>query len=139
MQEIVVCPSCGAKNRLGRARPGTAPVCGKCGAPLPWVVEASDATFDREIAAPVPVLVDFWAPWCGPCRMVSPELEALATENPGRLKVVKLNIDENPATAGRFRVQSIPMLILFSGGQPVQTMIGAQPRHAILARIQPYL
>ncbi len=139
MQAIVTCPSCGAKNRLGTGRPGKAPVCGKCGTALPWVVDATDATFQAETTAPVPVLVDFWAPWCGPCRMVAPVLEQIAAENPGRIKIVKVNVDENPETARRFRVQSIPMLVLFSGGRPVETMVGAQPKASILSRIAPYL
>jgi thioredoxin len=102
-------------------------------------VVANDAAFAREIAAPVPVLVDFWAPWCGPCRVVAPVLEELANELAGRLKIVKLNVDENPATAGGFRIEGIPTLILFRDGQPVERIVGALPKQALLARIQPHL
>ena len=139
MDETVVCRSCGAKNRLRPGETGKAPVCGRCRAPLPWLVEAGDGNFDAEIQAPVPVLVDFWAPWCGPCRMVAPVLEQLAEEYAGRLKIVKVNVDRAPATAARFRIQSIPTLTLFVGGRPAETMIGAQPKAAIVQRLARYL
>ncbi len=139
MPDITTCPACGAKNRVGTPPAGKTPACGRCGAPLPWLVVANDAAFAREIAAPVPVLVDFWAPWCGPCRVVAPVLEELANELAGRLKIVKLNVDENPATAGGFRIEGIPTLILFRDGQPVERIVGALPKQALLARIQPHL
>jgi thioredoxin 1 len=81
----------------------------------------------------VPVLVDFWAPWCGPCRQVAPELEAIAKEYAGRAKVVKVNVDENPEVAARYGVQSIPMIGLFAGGELKKQVVGARPRHAIVA------
>ncbi len=87
----------------------------------------SDSTFAQAIAGPVPVLVDFWAPWCGPCRMVAPVVEQLAQEFAGRAVVAKLNVDENPQTAGRYRVMSIPTLAIFKQGRLVETLVGAQP------------
>ncbi len=139
MADVVACPSCGAKNRVGTPPAGKTPACGKCGAALPWLITATDATFDREIKAPVPVVVDCWAPWCGPCRMVAPVLEELSRDLAGKLKVVKLNVDENPLTAGRFRIQSIPTLLVFKGGLLVDQIIGAMPKQALLARLNPYL
>ena len=139
MAGVVACPSCGAKNRVGTPPAGKTPACGKCGAALPWLITATDATFDREIKAPVPVVVDCWAPWCGPCRMVAPVLEELSRDLAGKLKVVKLNVDENPLTAGRFRIQSIPTLLVFKGGLLVDQIIGAMPKQALLARLNPYL
>jgi thioredoxin 2 len=123
---IVVCPSCAKKNRVPAVAEG-APKCGNCHQPLPWVVDAAASEFDAAIGASVPVLVDFWAPWCGPCRMVSPAVEAQARERAGHLKVVKLNIDDAPDVASRFGVQSIPLLMLVRDGEEVDRQIGAVP------------
>lgn len=95
-------------------------------------VDLNDETFERETATGL-TLVDFWAPWCGPCRIIAPVIEELAGEYAGRVKVAKLNVDENPATQGRYRVMSIPTLILFRDGQPVEGLIGAQPKRALEA------
>jgi thioredoxin 2 len=136
---IVSCPSCGAKNRLKAPPAGTLPTCGRCGASLPWLVTGVDATFERDVQAPVVVLVDMWAPWCGPCRMVAPVLEELSRELAGRLKVVKLNVDENPVTASRYRVQSIPTLLLFRRGELVDQVVGAMPKGPLRQRLEAYL
>src|SRR6201996_7292571 len=103
---IIVCPNCGTKNRL-RPQPTGVPRCSVCHTLLPWIVDASAAEFDQQITASVPVLVDFWAPWCGPCRMVSPVVERVGRSMAGRLKVVKLNTDEAQDVAARYAVQGI--------------------------------
>jgi thioredoxin 1 len=95
----------------------------------------TDATFDRTVNAPGPVLVDFWAPWCGPCRMVGPSVERLAREYAGRAVVAKLNVDENQATSQRFGVQGIPTLLIFKGGKVVDQIVGAQPYDALNQRL----
>lgn len=136
---VVACPSCGAKNRLKVPPPGTVARCGRCGTALPWLVTATDASFAAEVDAAVPVLVDMWAPWCGPCRTVAPVLEELSRELAGRLKVVKLNVDDNPVTAGRFGVQSIPTLLVFKGGRLVDTVVGAMPKGPLRQRLAPHL
>jgi thioredoxin 1 len=101
------------------------------------VTEVTDNNFQAEvIESEVPVLVDFWAPWCGPCRRVSPVVEEIAKEQGGELKVVKLNIDENQETAIQFNVMSIPTLILFRNGQPDKTVIGAYPKRMIEANLE---
>ena len=128
---IVACPQCGAKNRLGTGTSAKTPRCGRCRDALPWLVDATDASFDGESRAPVPVLVDLWAPWCGPCRMVAPVLEELAKERAGRLKVLKVNVDENPGLAARFNARSIPMLVLMKDGAEVETVVGAQPKASL--------
>lgn len=137
--DIVICPNCKAKNRLKTPPKGQLPVCGKCGQHLPWLVKANDTTFATEIDAAVPVLVDFWAEWCGPCRAIAPVLEDLSKELSGKLKIVKLNVDENPRTSEQFRVQSIPMLIVFKQAKPVDTFVGAMPKRAMLERLGPHL
>jgi len=93
------------------------------------VAEVSDGTFENEvIESPQPVLVDFWAPWCGPCRMIAPVVEELAVENSGSAKVVKLNIDESPAAAQKYGVSSIPTLMVFKNGEAVERLVGVQPK-----------
>lgn len=135
---VIQCPNCGTKNRVRATREGV-PRCSACQTLLPWIVEASAGTFDEEIAASVPVLVDFWAPWCGPCRMVSPLVERLAHEHAGHLKVVKLNVDEAPAVAGRYGVQGIPLLVLIRDGAEVARQVGAVPLPQLQAWLAPHL
>jgi thioredoxin 2 len=131
--DIVVCAGCGRKNRVPAAAPGMAH-CGSCRQPLPWITEAGDDDFD-EVAtgSPLPALVDLWAPWCGPCRMVSPALERLARDRAGRCKLVKVNVDEAPAVARRFQVQGIPCLVLLARGREVGRQVGAAPEHHLRA------
>ena len=101
--------------------------------------EVTDANFQAEvIEADTPVLVDFWAPWCGPCRVVGPVLEEIAAEREG-LKIVKLNVDENQQTAAKFEVLSIPTMILFKGGEPAKKIIGAYPKKRLEAELEPAL
>jgi thioredoxin 2 len=124
---LIRCPHCGRRNRVPAVANGT-PRCGNCHQALPWIVDAGDDDF-AEIAeaAAVPVLVDLWAPWCGPCRMVSPALEQLATELAGRLKLVKVNVDNSPRLQQRFSVQSIPTLLLLRNGSVAARQVGAAP------------
>jgi thioredoxin 2 len=130
---VVTCPNCGKKNRVLAAAQGV-PRCGQCHKPLPWMVDADDETFAQVAeAATIPVLVDLWAPWCGPCRMVSPALETLATERRGRLKLVKVNSDVAPRTSQRFGVQAIPTLVLLKDGEVVDKQVGAAPAPALRA------
>ena len=104
------------------------------------VSEVTDNNFQAEvIESDVPVLVDFWAPWCGPCRMVAPVVEEIAKEREGELKVVKMNTDENQQTALAFNIMSIPTLILFRNGQPAKTVIGAYPKRRLEAELEPAL
>jgi thioredoxin 2 len=135
---ILVCAACGKRNRIV-ARDRGAPHCGSCGATLPWLVTGTDATFDAEARAAVTVLVDLWAPWCGPCRFVGPILEQLARELAGRLKVVKVNVDENPALASRFQATSIPTLVVLRDGKQVDRVVGALPKQDLVARLTPFL
>jgi thioredoxin 1 len=103
-------------------------------------VAVSDASFENEVAkAAQPVLVDFWAEWCGPCRMIAPILENIADEYAGSLKITKLDVDNNPQTAMKYGVQSIPTLLLFKDGEPVERLIGYMPKERLLSRIRPYL
>jgi thioredoxin 2 len=102
-------------------------------------VDAGDASFDTEADASLPVVVDLWAPWCGPCRFVSPILAELARDYRGRLKVVKVNVDDNPATARRYEAFSIPTMMLLRDGQPVDRIVGAMPKEQLVARIAPHL
>ncbi|MCC6179146.1 MAG: thioredoxin [Chloroflexi bacterium] len=103
-------------------------------------VAVTDSTFQNEvIESQTPVLVDFWAEWCQPCRMIAPHLEKIANDQDGKLKVVKLNVDENPKTMGEFRIRGIPTLILFKGGQPVDTIVGFSSEKAILERVEKHL
>jgi len=129
---IVTCPNCGKRNRV-RPTPAGVPQCAVCGTKLPWSVEADRESFDAETTASVPVIVDFWAPWCGPCRMVSPAVERMAETNVGRLKVVKLNVDEAPDIAARFGVQGIPLLVLLQDGREVDRLVGAVPEPQLKA------
>jgi thioredoxin 2 len=135
---IVTCPACGARNRL-RPHATAIPRCARCKAPLPWLVDAEAGTFDDEVRAPVPVIVDFWAPWCGPCRMVSPALERLAQERAGDVKVVKLNVDEAPELASQYRAMSIPTLVVMRDGEEVDRVVGALPPPELERRLAPAL
>jgi thioredoxin 1 len=103
------------------------------------LIKASDQTFGDVIAGDTPVLVDFWAEWCGPCRMIAPILEDLSTEYAGKLRIAKLNVDENPQTAMQYDVMSIPTLIVYSGGAERKRIVGARPKHALVAELGEFI
>jgi thioredoxin 2 len=137
------CLSCGATNRVPRDKlaQGLTPKCGRCKQPLRLATAApvtvTDTTFAAEVErSPLPVLVDAWAAWCGPCRTIAPAIDELAVELAGRVRVAKLNVDENPATASRFDIRSIPTLLVIAGGREVDRIVGAQPKEAIRARLE---
>ncbi len=127
------CEHCGQANRVPAAAAGT-PRCGKCHEPLAWITDADDTSF-AEIAeaAKIPVIVDLWAPWCGPCRMVSPALEQLARDLAGQVKLVKVNVDTSPQISQRFEAQAIPTLLVLRGGQVAARQTGAVPLPALRA------
>ena len=135
---LLVCADCGKTNRIRPSARG-APHCGSCAKLLPWLVNATDATFDVEALAAPAVVVDLWAPWCGPCRFVSPILEELARDFAGRLKVVKVNVDDNPVTQQRFQAFSVPTLVILKNGRPVDRIVGAMPKQQLSVRLTPYL
>ncbi len=140
--QIIRCPKCGAKNRVVPGAQGEA-VCGRCKTPLtaeihPLII--TDQSFAEEVErSPLPVLIDFWAAWCGPCRMVAPTIEQLAKELSGKVRVGKLDVDANQMTAARFHVQSIPTLLVFKDGKEVDRIVGVQSKEAILQRLKAYL
>jgi thioredoxin 2 len=143
---ISICRQCGTKNRVPKERMGENPVCGKCKAPLltgavtDKPIDVTDMTFHSEILAfPGPVLVDCWAPWCGPCRTVGPVIEQLASEYAGRVKITKLNVDENQQTASRYSIKSIPTMLLFNNGDLTNTLVGALPKGEIQSHLNSLL
>ena len=135
---IITCPNCGRRNRVRPSASGV-PRCSVCHHLLPWLVEASPETFDDEIVASVPVLVDFWAPWCGPCRIVSPVVERVGREQAGALKVVKLNVDEAPKISERYGIRGIPLLMIFRNGAEVDRLVGAAPYERLRDWVAPHL
>ncbi len=146
---VVACAKCGAKNRVDeRASAERRPVCGRCGAVLPEAggarmktghqpLTVTDASFERDVlqARGLPVLLDCWAPWCGPCRMVAPILDQLAAEANGQYLIAKLNVDENKQTAAQFRIQSIPTMLVFKNGALIERFVGVQPKEILAARL----
>jgi len=145
--QVVVCSNCAAQNRVDEARLATSEAkCGRCGQRLSAAASEHDAqpliitdqTFEREVvqARGRPVLVDCWAPWCGPCRTIGPIMDQLAAESAGRYRIAKLNVDENPQTSARFQIASIPTMLIFKDGQLIDRLIGAQPKQSIAERLQ---
>lgn len=130
---VVPCPVCGRRNRVPAATEGI-PRCGNCGSPLPWIVDASDGTYlDVVDESSMPVLVDLWAPWCGPCHLVSPALEQLAKDFAGEVKLVKVNVDDSPSISQRFDVRGVPTLLVAQHGEVVARQTGAAPESALRA------
>jgi thioredoxin 2 len=144
---MIRCRACGATNRVpeDRLARGLRPVCGRCKTLLPVAgsppdgrpLTVTDATFAAEVErSPLPVMVDMWAAWCGPCRMLEPVVEELAAEMAGRVRIAKLNVDENPATASRFGVRSIPTLLVLKDGREVDRLVGVLPKAEIARRLE---
>ena len=145
--QVVVCGKCGAKNRVDESRLASSEAkCGRCGETLTAAGGVQDArplfvtdqTFERDVLQTTgrPVLLDCWAPWCGPCRMIGPIMDQLAAESQGQYRIAKLNVDENPQTAARFQIASIPTMLIFKDGKLIDRLIGAQPKQAIAERLR---
>lgn len=144
MQIVVVCSNCKARNRVDQARlTNSEAKCGQCGEKLevsndakPLVI--TDQTFEREVltSGGKPVLVDCWAPWCGPCRIIGPVMDQLAAESQGQYRIAKLNVDENPQVASRFQITSIPTMLIFKDGKLIDRLVGVQPKPAIAERLR---
>ena len=130
MSTITACPGCGTKNRVPSTATGT-PQCGSCHRPLPWIVDSVEADFAAITDTPALVLVDLWAPWCGPCRTIGPIIEQLAADLAGRLKVVKVNVDVAPGISQLYGVQGIPTMLLLRNGKEAARQVGALPAHAL--------
>ncbi len=129
------CSSCGARNRVPVTAKGR-PRCAKCHSDLPWLGEVGSSDLDAVLSASaVPVLVDLWAPWCGPCRTIAPILEQLVRDRAGSLRVAKVNVDQAPDLSARLGVQGIPTMVLYSGGHEVGRQVGALPAHALASWI----
>ncbi len=143
---VITCPNCGTKNRIDDRAQSLQPVCGKCGQKLPIAAAGAasakplivtDATFPTAVLrADKPVLLDCWAPWCGPCRMIAPILDQLSSESPGRYVIAKLNTDENPRISAQFRIDAIPTMLLFNNGQLVDRIVGMQSKQALQMRLE---
>jgi len=144
---ILRCTSCGTKNRIPAEKIGQPAACGKCGASIDTTVlnvdsplVVTDSTFaDQVLHSPLPVLTDCWAPWCGPCQMMGPVMDQLAAEWKGKIRICKINVDENPAIANRYQIRSIPTLLIFDKGQLQNSLTGALPRHSIVQAMKAYL
>ena len=146
--QLVKCSSCGQTNRIPPPQPGRAVICGRCKTPLDvstatttsGPIRVTDQTFAEQVErSPIPVLLDLWADWCGPCHMLAPTVDQLSTELAGKVTVAKLNIDENPNTANKFGVRSIPTLLVLKDGREVDRLVGVQPKQEILRRLQTHL
>ena len=140
--QIIRCPKCGAKNRVNPAADAQ-PVCGRCKTPLTAEVQPvtiTDRNFAEEVEkSPLLVLLDLWAAWCGPCRIIAPTVEQLAKEFSGKVRVGKLDVDANQMTAARFNVQSIPTLLILKNGREIDRIIGVQSKEAIAQRLEKHL
>lgn len=148
--QVVVCRHCGTKNRIDEARLATSEAkCGRCGEMLKagatstneqdsQPINITDQTFEREVLQTTgrPVLVDCWAPWCPPCRMIAPLLDQLAAESNGSYRIAKVNVDENPQISSRFQISSIPTMLIFKDGKLIDRLIGAQPKQTIAERLR---
>jgi len=140
--DYTICRNCGTTNRVSLVRQGTVR-CGKCRTIIPLEgssngkpIQVEDSNFEREVLkSRVPVLLDCWAPWCGPCRMIAPTIDQIAKKYSGRLKVGKLNTDENPEVTSSYGILSIPSLLIFQNGKLVDRMVGAIPRGEIEKRL----
>lgn len=142
--QIIRCPKCGANNRVSPEKLSEQKaVCGRCKTLLSAEtrpIHVTDANFAAEVErSPLPILLDLWAAWCGPCRIIAPVIDELARELSGRVRVGKVDVDKNPATSSRFRVQSIPLLVILKDGREVDRMLGVQSKQAILQRLQKYM
>jgi thioredoxin 2 len=136
--QMIRCPSCGAKNRVRASAQGV-PRCARCKHVLPWITIANEASFDVETHAGVAVIVDFWASWCAPCRMITPVLETFAATHAGHLKVVQVNVDENPGLTQRWRAMGIPLLVVLRDAVEVDRIEGVLPQDQLERRLAPML
>ena len=144
---VVRCMNCGTKNRVPADKVEISAKCGKCGSPLntedlrnAHPAAVTDGNFDTQVLkSPLPVLLDCWAPWCGPCKMVGPIMDELASEWRGRVKVCKLNVDENPIMGSKFQIRSIPTLLIFDNGRLMETLVGAVPKEQIMQTMARFL